>query len=189
LQGAYATPIARQLYQVVKFLDPTGRSKLPGSRHMFYVRQEGFDHHGGQLISHADLLSQLNYALSAFSQALELLGLTDNVTLFSSSEFGRTFRPNASAGTDHAWGASHFVMGGAVKGKAEYGMFPNLTLGGPDDIEQFGSNASSGRWIPTISVAQYGSTLLDWLSPGANLSDVFSNLSNFPVKNLGFLRV
>ena len=188
LQGIYATDISRQLYQVIKFLDPAGRSKLNGPKHIFYARQEGFDHHGAQAASHAQLFLELNAALSAFTKALELLGLEDNVTLFSSSEFGRSFRPNRSLGTDHAWGASHFVLGGAVKGKQEYGVYPSLILGGSDDIEQFGAAASSGRWLPTTSVAQYGATLLEWLSPGGNLSSIFPNLKNFPVKNLGFMK-
>ena len=188
LQGLYATEISRQLYQVIKFLDPAGRSKLTGPKHIFYVRQEGFDHHGAQARSQEQLFLELNAALSAFTKSLELLGLEDNVTLFSSSEFGRTFRPNRSLGTDHAWGASHFVLGGAVKGKQEYGVYPNLVLGGSDDIEQYGASASNGRWLPTTSVSQYGATLLEWLSPGGNLNAVFPNLKNFPVKNLGFMK-
>jgi len=44
-----------------------------------------------------------------------------DVTAFTTSEFGRTLMPNSSGGTDHAWGSHHFILGGAVKGGDMYG--------------------------------------------------------------------
>jgi len=109
------------------------------------------------------------------------IGAANEVTLFTESEFSRTFQPNTNGGTDHAWGGHHFVMGGAVKGGL-YGQFPTLALGGDSDAE------SRGNWIPTTSLDQYGATLGQWFGV-SNLLMVFPNLSNFnpSTYNLGFV--
>jgi uncharacterized protein (DUF1501 family) len=108
--------------------------------------------------------------------------MRSNVTLFTASDFGRTFASNGS-GTDHGWGGHHFVVGGAVKGKEIYGEFPqtSVSAGNPRDI-------GSGTLIPNLSVDQYAATLAKWfgLSP-AEITAVFPNLANFPVQDLGFM--
>ena len=77
---------------------------------------------------------------------------------------------------------SYLVIGGAVNGNKIYGQFPEFALGGPDD------SGTEGRWIPTISLDQYGATLAAWfgVSP-QDLGAVFPNLQNFSVTNLGFV--
>jgi uncharacterized protein (DUF1501 family) len=153
----------------------------PG-RQVFYVSLGGFDTHGGQAWSHTDLMGKLDAATSAFQAAMAGSGLDKQVTLFTSSEFGRTLSPN-SGGTDHGWGSHAMVMGGAVKGGL-YGTFPDFTLGGQDDATQ------RGTWIPKIGVQQMGATLGKWFGADANTLDtaIFPNeLKNFPVKDLGFM--
>jgi uncharacterized protein (DUF1501 family) len=157
-------------------------AKQGAGRQVFYVSLPGFDTHSGQSWAHADLLSKLGAALSAFQTAITNAGLEKQVTLFTASEFGRTFAPNNS-GTDHGWGSHAVVMGGAVKGGV-YGQFPDFTLGGPDDA------TTRGTWIPTISNQQIGATLGKWFGVDAATLDtaVFPNeLKNFNIKDLGFI--
>ena len=151
-------------------------------RQVFFVSQRGYDTHGDQSVSHQRLLTDLAPALSAFQEAVGALGLARNVTPFTLSEFGRTFKPASNAGTDHGWGNYAFVVGGAVKGGDFYGTVPTLTLNGPDDF------GKEGHWIPTTSLEQYGATLCRWFGIAeADLPYVFPNIGAFPNTNLGFM--
>jgi hypothetical protein len=63
-----------------------------------------------------------------------------------------------------------------------YGTFPQLVLGGPDDM------TDEGRWVPTTSVDQYAATIASWLGVAdADLPAVFPTLANFTQKKLAFL--
>ncbi|MGD9895449.1 MAG: DUF1501 domain-containing protein, partial [Dehalococcoidia bacterium] len=177
LTGDHASGISRQLYQVAKQIKQPGT--VGGSRHLFFVSQGGYDHHEVQLGRHAELLAQLGHALAAFWTALKAIDAENQVTLFTESDFGRTLKPNASGGTDHAWGNQHFVMGGQVRGGRGYGSYPSLLIGGPDDaaVNQW---EQQGRWIPNVSVAQYADKLIDWFQPGiANKSQILPTLPAF----------
>ena len=190
--GALSTGLGAQLYQIAKLIN--GRATVQGNRHVFFAQMGGFDNHSNQISTnsqtgdHARLLKELADAMACFHNAMVALGLSDQVTLFTQSDFGRTFKPNSSSGTDHAWGNHQLVMGGAVQGNTTHGVYPDLVLGGPSDI---GVDAweQHGRWIPSSSVDQYAATHLGWM--GANdsqLNAVLPNLPNFGgARNLGFL--
>lgn len=190
--GRITTPLGRQLYQTAKLID--ARATVQGERQIFFAQQGGFDTHGNQIAGsvqdgeHARLLKSLGDAMACFHNAMKGIGLADSVTLFTQSDFGRTFKPNSSSGTDHAWGNHHLVLGGAVRGGRTYGIYPTLALGGPDDV---GEQAweQQGRWIPTTSVDQYAATLLAWFgADAAALDAVLPNLRNFgSARNLGFV--
>ena len=159
------------------------RAKRPGrKRQIFFCAVGGFDTHADQLPQQVQLLSDVSQGMSSFYQATQELGVANQVTTFTLSEFSRTMEPGSNGGSDHAWGSHQFILGGAVKGNAIYGTFPTLALGGPDDADQ------NGRWIPTTALDQYAATLATWfgVSP-ANLSSIFPNLVNFTTGNLGFL--
>jgi uncharacterized protein (DUF1501 family) len=172
-------PLAAQLQTVARIIKV--RSTLGLSRQIFYCELGGFDTHGGQLAIQSALLQQLSQAVLAFYQATQELGVDQNVTTFTASEFGRTLTPNSS-GTDHAWGSHHFVIGSAVKGGQFFGQFPSLALGGDSDAY------NTGTLIPTSSVDQYGATLAQWFGVAAgSLPTIFPNIGNFPTANLGIL--
>lgn len=172
--------VANQLQTVAKLIE--GRAATGLRRQVFYIHQIGYDTHGSQLGLHHGLLNDLSRSLQAFQNALSALGMTNSVTTFTLSDFGRTFKPAGSNGTDHGWGNYAFVTGGAVKGGDFYGTVPTMALNGPDDL------GKEGRWIPTTSLEQYGATLCRWFGIAeGDLPYVFPNIGAFPNTNLGFM--
>jgi uncharacterized protein (DUF1501 family) len=144
------------------------------------VRLLGFDTHTNQLQLHPLLLGALSAALFAFQSALEELGVAQDVTTCTLSEFGRSLSSNGK-GTDHGWGSVQLVLGGSVQGGDLYGTMPDLAPDGPDDL-------GGGRILPTTAVEQYAATLGAWLGlSGPTLAQTFPNLGNFGAANLGFL--
>jgi uncharacterized protein (DUF1501 family) len=172
--------LASQLKQVAQVI--AARSALGIGRQIFFCSAGGFDTHSDQLSTQVNLFSQLSPAMAAFYGATQELGVANQVTAFTLSEFSRTFQPGSNGGTDHAWGGHQLMMGGAVKGNALYGTYPTLALAGPDDT------GTNGRWIPSTSVDQYAATLASWFGvASADLPSIFPNLANFQTTNLGFL--
>ncbi len=165
--------IGTQLAEVAKIIQVRGA--LGAGRQIFFCSQGGYDTHSGQLAQQVQLYGNLANALLAFDTAMGQLGVANNVTTFTESDFGRTFQPNGNAGTDHGWGSHALVMGGAVKGGQLYGRFPTQALAGPDD------SGNRGTWVPSTSVDQYGAAMAKWfgVSAQADLDYVFPNLKSF----------
>lgn len=180
LQTAFPkTSLGGQLQEVAKLIQV--RQAIGMNRQIFFCSIGSFDTHTNQLNDQGTLFSQLSPALAAFFKATQELGVDQQVTTFTESDFSRTLVPNSNGGTDHAWGSHQLVMGGAVQGGDIYGQFPTMVLGSGDD-------AGEGRWVPTTSVDQYGATLARWFGVAApQLSSVFPNIGNFTTDNLGFL--
>ena len=175
-----ASSIGVQLQQVAQIIQV--QANLGMRRQIFFCCLGGFDTHGQELESHNILYPQLSPALAAFYNATQELGVAQNVTTFTESEFSRTLQPTTADGSDHGWGSHHLVMGGAVHGGQIYGKFPQFELGGPDDAD------TRGRWIPSTAVDQYGATLCSWFGvPDNMLPTIFPNFANFGSQKLGFL--
>ncbi|MCU0760981.1 MAG: DUF1501 domain-containing protein, partial [Steroidobacteraceae bacterium] len=116
----------------------------------------------------------------SFYDALTEIGIENNVTLFTHSDFGRTLTSNGD-GSDHAWGGLQLVVGGAVRGRRIYGQYPVLSIGSALDV-------GGGRIIPTTSADQYAATLASWFGVAdAELVKVAPSINNFAQRNLGFM--
>jgi uncharacterized protein (DUF1501 family) len=179
--NAQQNGLAQQLQTVARIIG--ARGALGANRQVFFVSMGGFDTHSSQNSAGADLLARISHAIGYFDSALSNVGGVDlraNVTLFTASDFGRTLNSNGD-GTDHGWGASHFVSGGAVNGGEIFGRFPEF---GPQGIDSIGD-----RYLPTLSVDQIGSTLGRWFGASAtDLATIFPNLPNFASADLGFMK-
>lgn len=172
------TGLGRQLQMVARMI--AARTSLGQRRQMFFVQQGGYDFHDNLLGDQANRLQELGDAMAAFYQATAALGVAQQVTTFTASDFGRALQHNGR-GSDHGWGGHHFVMGGAVQGNRVYGRFPTVALGSLDD-------AGQGRLIPSTSVDEYAATLSRWLGVSlGNLGQVLPNIGRFASRDLGFM--
>ncbi len=111
-----------------------------------------FDTHVNQQGNHANLLKQLAEGLAALRSALQEVGAWDRTLVMTYSEFGRRARQNQSNGTDHGTAASHFVLGGAVRGGL-VGQAPDLArldssqnLVYTTDFRQLQTTVAKGWW-------------------------------------------
>lgn len=189
------TTLGIQLLRIAEEI-VAGASGLALSRQLFSAGLGGFDTHNDELTAHDELYGQIDAAFAAFYKAIadlnelitrgQLPGITRplEVTLFTMSDFARTFSPNSGGGTDHAWGSHMMVLGSRVRGGALYGTFPDLELGGDDDIGE------EGRWLPSTSSDQYANTLAAWfgITDPNDVDAIFPKLESFEVKTLNFMR-
>ncbi|MEO0794795.1 MAG: DUF1501 domain-containing protein [Verrucomicrobiota bacterium] len=178
--------VADELKIVARLI--AGRECLGNNRQIFFVEMGGYDNHASINATLPGLFDDLDRAIGAFNAGMKDLAAKDStfsydkVTGFEASDFNRTWTPNStnagSAGTDHAWGGHCFVFGGAVNGGNFYGNFPELAVGGSDDVPR----GSRGRWIPDTSVDQFSAVLASWFGvpPGSSeMAAIFPNLDRF----------
>ena len=176
-----AGQLGTQLSTVAKLI--ASRDMLQMERQIFFVATGGFDSHDNQNQDQPGLLANISDCMAAFHAAMTTdLGIGDEVTSFTQSDFGRTLTSNGD-GTDHAWAGNQIVIGGAVNGRDMYGTYPSLELGqnNPDDV-------GGGRLIPSTSADQYAATLAKWFSiPDVDLDIVAPHIDNFVQRDLGFM--
>jgi uncharacterized protein (DUF1501 family) len=204
--STFTSSLSSQLKMVARLIEAGNRAAgnptngFGMRRQIFFCQVGGYDLHSGQtnysnntpnnviLGAHSNLFAELSQSLLVFQRAMEQLGLQNNVTAFTASDFGRTF-PSNGVGSDHGWGSHHLIVGGAgaansgsVIGGKTYGTFPTLTINGPDDT-------GTGRWIPTTAIDQYFATIATWFGvDSGNLSTVFPNIGRFASPSLGFMK-
>ncbi|CAM3130076.1 DUF1501 domain-containing protein [Vibrio neptunius] len=167
------THIGNQLKGV--FSTILAQKQLGPNRQSFVVSMGGFDTHSGQPESLSKLQTQLDEAIGAFYNALENHSLANQVVSFTASEFGRTLACNGD-GTDHGWGAHHFVIGESVRGGQIYGDLPKADFGHEYD-------AGNGRLIPTTSIDQYAANFASWMGlEEKEIRKLFVNLDSLGVR-------
>ncbi len=174
-----ANRLARQLRAVASLI--AGRNQLGVTRQVFMVAQGGFDNHDELIGTHDNLLGVVDEAMNSFYQATVELGVADQVTTFTASDFGRTLAFNGD-GSDHGWGGHHFIMGGAVNGGRFYGTAPSVSVDTPDQVGR-------GRLLPSTSVDEYSATLARWFGvSNSELPSISPNIGRFASSDLGFMQ-
>ena len=183
--------LSKQLQMIAKTIEAA--PALGQNRQIFFVTIGGWDMHAGLISGQTNLLPVVSRALKSFYDATVELGCQDNVVTFTASDFARTLGTNG-AGSDHAWGGNHIVMGGGVGGAAATGANPGGKLFGEypnsltDAMHTFavddttGSlNLGRGRMIPTTSVDELAAELAMWfgVSSKSDLKTVLPNIENF----------
>lgn len=91
---------------------------------IYYAAHAGFDTHGNQVQSHANLWKDVSTAISDFTDDLKEHGLEKDAAILVFSEFGRRIKDNGT-GSDHGSGEVAFVVGGSVNG-GFFGECPSL---------------------------------------------------------------
>lgn len=166
------TPLSQQLKKVAQTIKAADRLGL--QQQTFFLRYIGWDHHDELLNTQNKMLGILSRALGEFQQALDEMGLADQVITFTGSDFGRTLTSNGN-GTDHGWGGNSIVMGGPVSGGEIFGQYPSLGLGNDNNLD-----VGDGVLIPTTATDNLYADLAHWFGvPEQGLPTLFPNLKNF----------
>ena len=148
------------------------REQLGVTRQTFFVTYGGWDHHDNTLAEQAEMLPALDAGLGQFLAATEELGVSEQVTTFTISDFGRTLTSNGK-GSDHGWAGNALILGGAVQGGRLYGDFPEQVEDNPLDVGR-------GRFLPSTAVDTLYAEISRWMGVDeAQLPEVLPNWPNF----------
>lgn len=146
--------LGMQLKQVASLL-AAGPSTGAG-RQVYLVMSSGYDTHFAQAERLAKRYADLAASLVAFRGALEEIGLLRQVALYTDSDFGRSLRMNERGGTEHGWGSTQLMFGGAIAGGRVFGEFASMRAGAADDA------TGTGVWVPSVGKDSYLGEIAAW---------------------------
>jgi len=130
----------------------------------------GWDTHqnqGGAQGQLANRLTEFSNTIAAFWK--DMGQDSENITLVTMSEFGRTARQNGTGGTDHGHANVMFVLGGTVKGGKVYGKWPGV---GNDQLNEGRDLKVTTDFRNVLGEAAYktlGSRNMELVFPGASV--------------------
>jgi uncharacterized protein (DUF1501 family) len=150
--------LSDQLRMVARLI--AARGALNTKRQVFMVSLGGFDSHDNLMSDHTRNMDRVSSAMKAFHDAMVSLNISDKVTAFTATDFGRTLSSNGD-GSDHGWGSHQFIVGGAVNGGKFYGYAPPVSVSDTTaPADQW--HVRQGRLLPSTGVDQYAATLAKW---------------------------
>ena len=143
---------------------------------IFLAHQYGYDTHADQLGAHSNLLTDLSGAISSFLIDLDAQGLSDKVSIMTTSEFGRRPFENGSFGTDHGAGSPLIVIGENVNGGI---------IGSNPDLELFDQNSNLLHQYDFRQI--YSTILKSYFNTPSNIVDdtiLFQQFGTLPIFNI-----
>jgi uncharacterized protein (DUF1501 family) len=139
----------------------------------------GWDTHQNQ----GAATGQLANRLTEFSQTIaafwnDMGADSENITLVTMSEFGRTARQNGTGGTDHGHANVMFVLGGSVRGGKVYGRWPGLSNEQLNEGRDLKVTTDFRNVLGEAAYKTLGSRNMDLVFPGAQVDPAtFLNFS------------
>ncbi|MGB5051620.1 MAG: DUF1501 domain-containing protein [Caldilineaceae bacterium] len=127
-----------------------------------YQGDSGTGYFAGQITS-------LTQGLHALMTDLSNSGGTDHskrLTVVVMSEFGRSFKENASRGTDHGHGNAMLLVGGGINGGQVYGQWPGLHTDQLYDRRDLEITTDYRRVLSEILIRKLGNPHLGTIFPG-----------------------
>lgn len=114
-------------------------------------------------------IGSLTQGLHALMTDLSNAGGTDHskrLTIVVMSEFGRSFKENASRGTDHGHGNVMLLVGGSVNGGQVYGQWPGLHTDQLYDRRDLAITTDYRQVLSEILIRKLGNPNLGTIFPG-----------------------
>jgi len=139
----------------------------------------GWDTHQNQ----GAATGQLANRLTEFSQTIaafwnDMGADSENITLVTMSEFGRTARQNGTGGTDHGHANVMFVLGGSVRGGKVYGKWPGLSNEQLNEGRDLKVTTDFRNVLGEAAYKTLGSRNMELVFPGAQIDPAtFLNFS------------
>ena len=130
----------------------------------------GWDTHqnqGGATGQLATRLTEFSNAIATFWK--DMGDDSENITLVTMSEFGRTARQNGTGGTDHGHANVMFVLGGTVKGGRVYGKWPGLSDGQLNEGRDLSVTTDFRQVLGEAAYRTLGSRNMDIVFPGGQV--------------------
>jgi len=130
----------------------------------------GWDTHqnqGGANGQLANRLKEFSETIAAFWK--DMGDDSENVTLVTMSEFGRTARQNGTGGTDHGHANVMFVLGGRVRGGKVYGKWPGLSNEQLNEGRDLTVTTDFRRVLGEAAYKTLGSRDMEVVFPGAKV--------------------
>jgi uncharacterized protein (DUF1501 family) len=130
----------------------------------------GWDTHQNQ----GSVNGQMAGRLTEFSQSLAAFWTdmgddTENITLVTMSEFGRTVHQNGTGGTDHGHANVMFVLGGPVVGQKVYGKWPGMDKHQLYEERDLAITTDFRQVLGEAAFKTLGSRNMETVFPGAQL--------------------
>ena len=130
----------------------------------------GWDTHQNQGAANGQLANRLREFSDSIAAFWKDMGTdSENITLVTMSEFGRTARQNGTGGTDHGHANVMFVLGGQVKGGKVYGKWPGLDNAQLNEGRDLAVTTDFRRVLGEAAYKTLGANDMEKVFPGGRL--------------------